>query len=100
MYYFEIKTPYLLYKNNKIYLLNYHELDNEDYENNIYYLNDNEIKMNGNFLINNLKIVYNIKSLEDGKYLNVNIIVENSDSFDESYMSILLDNIHKDIGGI
>jgi hypothetical protein len=100
MYNFEIKTPYLLYKNNKIYLLNYHELDNEDYENNIYYLNDNEIKMNGNFLINNLKIVYNIKSLEDGKYLNVNIIVENSDSFDESYMSILLDNIHKDIGGI
>jgi hypothetical protein len=100
MYNFEIKTPYLLYKNNKIYLLNYHELDNADYENNIYYLNDNEIKMNGNFLINNLKIVYNIKSLEDGKYLNVNIIVENSDSFEESYMSILLDNIHKDIGGI
>ena len=63
MHSFEIKTPYLICKDNKIYILNYHEIDNINYQYETYYLDDYEVKMNGNFLINNSKIVYHVNAL-------------------------------------
>jgi hypothetical protein len=100
MHNFEIKTPYLICKENKVYILNYHEIDNINYEYETYYLDDYEVKMNGQFLINNLKILYNINSLEDGKNLSVNITLDNINQLDNSNISLLLDIIHKDISGI
>ena len=94
---FQIKTPYLKCKNNKVYLLNYHEMDMLDFENQTYYLDDYEVKMNGKFSLNNLDIFYHISKLEDDKNLIVEVSIEN---IDNDSMMFFVDKLQRYIAGL
>ena len=103
MPFLQIKTPYLKCKNNKVYLLNYHEMDMLDYENQTYYLDDYEVNMTGNFVLNNLEIYYYISKLEDNKNLIVDVSIENIDNLnniDNNSMMCLVDKLQRHISGL
>lgn len=103
MHQFQIKTPYLKCKNNKVYLLNYHEMDIVDYEDQTYYLDDYEVNMLGKFSLNNLDISYSVSKLENDRNLLVNVSIHNIDNLnniDNALMIILVDNIQKYISGL
>jgi hypothetical protein len=89
-------SPFLKFKNNKVYLLNKYNLNNNNYDEDTYFINFNEIEKK-KIKINNIDVEYNILLNEDNKNLLIKIDV--SDNMEELEINKILYYIEKYISG-
>jgi len=66
-------SKFLKYKNNKIYLLSYEDLKTEDYINNTYYINYDDLVLSNKLIIDNKVINYSLKKHMNNLIIYINI---------------------------
>jgi hypothetical protein len=97
MYSCVFSSPFLKFKNNKVYLLNKYDLNINNYDEETYFINFNEIDKKKTFKINNIDIEYDILMNEDDKNLLIKIDV--SEKLEKIELDKLLYSTEKYISG-
>ena len=88
-------APYLKYNNQKIYILNHNDNETINYENETYYIDDNDMNYSGSITYNNNVVKFEIISKED----NQNIVIKASlkEAYEIDELIKVLHNIHCNI---
>ena len=80
-------SPYLKFKNNKVYILDQNNINSSDYENNNYYITLDNIQKKNIIQFNNTDIMYEIIHFENDKNLLIKI------NFDKDLISIEINRL-------
>jgi hypothetical protein len=66
-------SPFLKFKNNKVYILNKYEINNKNYEEETYYIDFDDVNNKDYLTMNNKKFTYSILYNEDDKNLLIKV---------------------------
>jgi hypothetical protein len=97
MHSYIFSSPYLKYKNDKLYLLNNIDKNSKNYEEQTYFIDFNEIIIKKNIKINDIELEYDIIFYENDKNLLVKF--DTLKDINEKELNKIIYSIEKNISG-
>jgi hypothetical protein len=92
-----LNSPFLKFKNNNVHLLSRYDLDNNNYEEETFFIDLDNIISDDDLIVNNVSIEYRIILFEEDKNIIININVK--EFYEPSFLYKIFHYVEKYITG-